>query len=310
MSSAWERFWFRAEPTSTLAVLRIVFGVVALCWTISLAPDLDAFFGRSGLLASQPGAGGAWGVLAVVHSNLAIQILFAALLCACIALTVGYQTRLASVLVFIGILSFERRNPYVFNTGDSLIRLLAFYIMLAPAGSALSVDRWHRGGDMWEFPARSVWPLRLMQIQLSAIYLFGLWVKLQGTTWNNGTAVSYAIRISDLSRFPMPHFMSHSMLVANVLTFGTLAVELSLAVLVWNRRARPWVLLAGVCLHLGIDYSIRVGFFSLAMFTLYLSFLDPAWAQSRLQAWHARREAKRAPRPQRVPAGWSTPQER
>jgi hypothetical protein len=301
-ASGWERFWFGAEPTSSLAVLRIAFGLLALGWTISLSPDLDAFFSRSGLLPGQPSAPGVWGVLGVFPSNLAVQILFAVMLCACLALTVGYQTRIASAVVFIGILSFERRNPYVFNTGDGLMRLLAFYLMLAPAGAALSVDRWHRGERMWEFPARSVWPLRLMQIQLSILYLFGLWVKLQGTTWNNGTAVSYATRISDLSRFPMPTFLTHSMLMANILTYGTLALELSLAILVWNRRLRPWVLVAGVCLHVGIEYSIRVGFFSLAILTLYLSFLDPAWAQARLLALRGLRQRRRAPQVQRQPA--------
>jgi hypothetical protein len=282
--SAWERFWFRAEPTSSLSVLRIVFGLLALAWTISLAPDLDAFFGRSGLLPKQPSAGGVWGVLGWFPSNLAVQILFAVLLCACIALTVGYQTRIAALLVFIGILSFERRNPYVFNTGDGLMRLLAFYLMLAPAGASMSVDSWHRGHGLWEFPRRSIWPIRLMQIQLSVIYLFGLWVKVQGLTWNNGTAVSYAMRITDLNRFPMPSFLIHSMLLANLMTYGTLALELSLGILVWSRRLRPWVLLAGVFLHLGIEYSIRVGFFSLAILTLYLSFLDPEWARRRLLA--------------------------
>ena len=43
-----------------------------------------------------------------------------------------------------------------------------------------------------------------MQIQLSILYLSGLWVKLQGTTWNDGTAVSYAMRITDLRRFAAP----------------------------------------------------------------------------------------------------------
>lgn len=293
MNTAWERFWFRSEPTSSLAILRIAFGILALLWTVSLSPDLDAFFGRSGLLPKQPSAPGVWGVLGIAPSNLAVQILFAVLLCACFALILGYQTRLASALVFIGILSFERRNPFVFNTGDGLMRLLAFYLMLAPTGAALSIDRWHRGGSLWECPARATWPLRLMQIQLSVIYLAGLWVKLQGTTWNNGTAVSYAMRVTDLNRFPVPHFLLRSMLMANLMTYGTLATELSLAVLVWSKRARPWVLLAGVCLHLGIEYSIRVGFFSLAMFTLYLSFLDPAWAQGRLLAVRDRRARKR-----------------
>jgi hypothetical protein len=230
----------------------------------------------------------------VFPSDLAVQILFGVLLCACIALTVGYQTRLAALLVFVGIMSLERRDPYVFNTGDGLMRLIAFYLMLAPAGAALSVDRWRQGHRFWEFPRRSVWPLRLMQIQLSIIYLAGLWIKVQGTTWNNGTAVSYSMRISDLTRFPVPGFLTHSMLIANLMTFGTLAIELSLAILVWNRRLRPWILLVGVFLHLGIDYSIRVGFFSLAMLTLYIAFLNPEWAQTRLLAIGDRIERRRA----------------
>jgi hypothetical protein len=283
LTGAWERFWFEPEATSSLAVLRIVFGLLALGWTISLGPDLGAFFGDGGLLSGQPKAAGAWGVLAVVHSDLAVQLLFLVLLIACIALTIGYQTRLAALLVFIGIMSFERRDPYVFNSGDGLLRLIAVYLMLAPAGAALSLDRWLSHRDrFWEFPRRAPWAIRLMQIQLSILYIAGLWIKLQGTTWNNGTAVSYAMRITDLTRFPLPGFLTHSALLSNLFTYGTLAIELGVPILVWNRRLRPWVLLAGVSLHLGIEYSIRVGFFSLGMLTLYLSFLDPGWAQARL----------------------------
>jgi len=287
--AAWERFWFAPQPTSVLAVLRICFGLVAFGWTLSLAPDLEAFFGRGGLLAPQPGASGAWGVLDIFPSGLAVQATFGVLLVACVALAVGYLTRLAAILVFVGMLSFERRNSYVFNTGDTLIRLIAFYLMLAPAGAALSVDRWRAARDrFWEFPARAPWALRLMQIQLSVVYLAGLWIKVQGTTWNDGTAVSYSMRISDLQRFPLPDLLSHSALLANLLTYGTLALEASLGLLVWNRRARPWVLAAGVCLHVGIEWSIRVGFFSLTILTLYLSFLDPEWTRERLLALRAR----------------------
>jgi hypothetical protein len=144
-----------------------------------------------------------------------------------------------------------------------------------------------------------------MQIQLSILYLAGLWVKLQGTTWNDGTAVSYAMRISDLTRFPLPGFMIHSALLSNLMTYGTLAIEFSVPILVWNRRLRPWVMLAGVSLHLGIEYSIRVGFFSLAMLTLYLSFLDPDWAEQRLLAvrgWLDRARRARSTGTQPAPA--------
>lgn len=279
----WERFWFEPESTVTMTLLRIVFGVIVLGWTISLTPDLDAFFSNSGLLSKAPGGGGVWGILTVFHSDLAVQLVFAMLLVASIALIVGYQTRLAALLVFVGILSFERRNPYVFNTGDGLLRLIAFYLMLMPSGLALSLDRRLAAPDrLWDFPLRAPWALRLMQIQLTVIYLAGLWAKLMGTTWNDGTAVSYAMRVADLNRFPLPGFLIHSLLLSNLMTYGTLAIEFSVPILIWNRRLRPFVMLAGVSLHLGIEYSIRVGFFSLAMLTMYLSFVDPAWAELRL----------------------------
>jgi hypothetical protein len=288
-AARWERFWFEPEPTSTLAVIRIDFGLLVFAWTLSLAGDLAAFFSHSGVLPKQPSVGGVWGVLGLFSSDFAVQLLFGVLLLSSLALALGYHTRLAAVLVFIGVMSFERRNPYVFNTGDWLLRLMAFYIMLAPSGAALSLDRWRTSRSrFWEFPLRAPWVVRLMQIQISIIYFAAVWDKLQGTTWNDGTAVSYAMRISDVHRFPDLAFLIHSAFLSNVMTFGTLVIEFSVAVFVWNRRLRPWVLLAGALLHLGIEYSIRVGFFSLGMLTLYLAFLEPEWARVhllRLRDW-------------------------
>jgi hypothetical protein len=306
VGARWERFWFTPEPTSTLAVIRIIFGLLIFAWTLSLAGDLGAFFGNSGVLPKQPGGSGVWGVLSVFSGDFAVQLVFAVLLLSSLALALGYHTRLAALLVFIGVMSFERRNPYVFNTGDWLLRVMAFYLLLAPSGAALSLDRWRvNRSRFWEFPLRAPWVIRLMQIQLSVVYFAALWDKLQGTTWNNGTAVSYAMRITDVHRFPDFGFLIHSAFLSNVMTFGTLAVEFSVAVFVWNRRLRPWVLLAGALLHLGIEYSIRVGFFSLAMLTLYIAFLDPDWARVHLLRLRDWVKASAAPRleARSVPSG-------
>jgi hypothetical protein len=298
ITERWNRFWFTPQPTSTLALVRILFGLMAFGWTITLAPDLGAFFGKGGIVGGQPRISGVWGVLGVFGSDAAVQLLFIVTVLACAALIVGFRTRLAAVLVFIGILSFQRRNPYVFNSGDGLIRLIAFYLMLAPAGAALSIDRWRETRSLWEFPDRAVWGLRLMQVQLSVVYISTFWLKLQGTTWNNGTAVSYAQRLEDLVRFQVPSLFSHSALISNLATWGTLALEGSIPILIWNRRLRPYVAAAGIALHLGIDLSIRVGFFSVAMFTLYLAFLDPDWARERIHAlmesWDRRQDRREA----------------
>ncbi len=294
---AWERFWFEPEQTSTLALVRIAFGLVTLAWTLTLAHDGHSFLSGEGILPSShyEGKGDAvWGLLDLSDGRAAVTALLVVLSLACAFLIVGQFTRLAAVIVFVGIVSLERRNPFVFNSGDGLLRIIAFYLMLAPSGTSLSLDRWRRARDsFWEFPARAPWALRLMQVQLSIVYLAGLRAKLAGPTWNDGTAVSYAVRLEDLARFDLPHSLATSELAVNLLTYGTLATEALIGVLVWKRALRPWVLGLGFAMHVGIDLTIRVGFFGSGMFVLYLAFLSPAVASAGLLGARDRLAARR-----------------
>lgn len=303
LARSWNRFWFEAAPTSTLAVVRIVFGLVSLGWAASLAPDCLRFFSRSGIVPTPDKSRWAVGIFDVARSDVAVVAVLAVLAVASIGLVVGYHSRVCALLVFVAMLSFERRNPFILNSGDSLLRNIALYLTLAPVGASLSIDHWRRHRDrFWVFPARPVWPLRLLQIQLSVIYLTTVWDKVRGTKWNDGTAVSYALRLSDLARFHTPSAVTHSLLLVNVLTFGTLALELSLGVLVWVRRARPAVLLAGVAMHLAIDVSLMVGFFSVAMFVLYVAFVPPETMATFLERAAARIRHTRIPLARRLPA--------
>lgn len=280
-TDAWERFFFKPEPTSTLALVRIAVGLLSFGWALSLLPDLFDFFSADGIVPEQPvGQGkGVWGLLGIFESDAALVVVYLALLAGSILLTAGLFTRLAAAVVFLALLAFARRNSLVFNSGDGLLRNLAFFLALAPAGASLSLDRLRRARDrFWEFPERAPWALRLIQIQVSILYLSTVWQKVRGINWNDGTAVSYALRIEDLERFPLPWQVINSVQIANLATFGTLAAELSLGILIWNRVLRPYVIGLGVGMHLSIDYSIRVGFFSYAILASYLAFLSPSRA--------------------------------
>lgn len=286
---AWERFFFQPTSMATLAVVRIAFGIVAFGWTASLAPDLMNFFGKRGLVPAQPSNRFWIGVLSPAAPDWLVYVVFAVTLISAACLIVGYRTRIAAALVFVGILSFERRNPFVFNAGDVLVRNLAFYVMLAPSGVALSLDAWRRARDkIWEFPKRAPWALRLIQIQLSVVYVATVWAKVRGNDWNNGTAVSFALRLDDLARIGVPSWFATSTVVSNLLTFATLAIEASLAILVWNRKARPWVLGVGILMHGLIAINIMVGFFTMAMFVAYLSFVPADTMESLLARIRAR----------------------
>lgn len=271
----WARFWFTPTPTSTLAVARIAYGFVLAAWTLSLSFDASAFLSTSGLVPERPRPPWTWSVFDWFPSDAAVGVVIALLLTAAVCVLIGYQARLAAVVAVVCLLSLQTRNPFVLNSGDVLLRVFGVFLALAPAGAALSVDRWRRcpHGAFWGFPERAPWALRLMQLQLSAMYLFAVWAKLRGSTWNDGTAVSYALRVEELSRIHLPASFTQSVAVSNALTFGVLVTEVALATLVWNRRARLWVLALGVIMHLLIDLAFAVGFFSFAVFVGYLAFI-------------------------------------
>ena len=284
LGPAWQRFWFEPEATSTLALVRIAFGLLVLVWTLTLIRDADAFFTSEGVLSGSSYAGesgASWGLLDIFEGRLAVGLVLGALTLASLCLIVGLDTRIAALVVFVCVLSLERRSPFVFNSGDGLIRVIAFFLMLAPSGTALSLDRWRSAREkFWEFPARAPWALRLMQVQLSILYLASVWAKLAGDAWNNGTAVSYALRLEDLKRFDAPLWLANSELAINLLTYGTLALEAAIGILVWNRTLRPYVLGLGVAMHLSIDLSLRVGYFSYALLVLYIAFLSSDWVSA------------------------------
>ncbi|MGD9511678.1 MAG: HTTM domain-containing protein, partial [Geminicoccaceae bacterium] len=179
-------------------------------------------------------------------------------------------------VVFVGLVSIGHRNPLILHGGDTLLRIIAFYLILAPAGAALSVDRLiglARGTAPAQPPLAPPWAQRLLQLQVAFVYAMTVLLKLKGGAWVDGTALYYTSRLEEFHRFPMP-FVADSMLLVNLLTYWTLATELSLAFLIWVPGLRKFVLINGVLLHLGIEYSMNVPLFAFTMIIAYITFVD------------------------------------
>ena len=275
VGKAWQSFWFQPKQMYTLGLVRMAFGALAMVWGMWLLPMRNGLLDSNGVTPTQPSVAHTWGIFEVWNTNGAILIGVIVLILSAIALLVGWHSRLAAVVVFILIVSFERRVPSAFNAGDALVRIEAFFLALMPCGTALSLDQRRRTGSFWSAQTRPNWPIRLIQLQLSIIYLASARSKLSGGTWENGTAVSYALRIEDMQRVPLPHWFVTNAPAMNLMTWATIATELAVGILVWFPRFRPWVLAAGVLLHLMIDVNIQIGIFSYAMFVMYLAWIPP-----------------------------------
>ena len=273
----WRRFWFTPQPTSSLALFRIGMGLVTLLWALALCPSLKVFFSRHGIEPVPVDV--SWGLLGHFSSDAALFITYAALVTSAIGVLVGFHTRVASVVMFVTIFAFIERTPSIFNSGDGLLRNLSFFLMLMPSGDAISLDRRRVArGHFWAFPERSPWALRLVQIQVSILYASAVYHKLDGGGWTNGTAMSYVWRMDDIARFTVPSFVVKSLTIGTLVSLLTLAIEFLLATLIWVRTARPLVLALGVMFHVGIDLTLRIGFFSVAILVAYLAFTSPETA--------------------------------
>lgn len=275
--------FFRRRPAWPLAIMRILYGLVLLVWTTTMALDATALLGTDAIVPTALSSENWWQWLRP-DTTAAMWMMLGLLAFASIAITVGWRPTVWLVLAFALLASLSRRNPAIFNSGDLLLRDLALLLALTPTGAAMSVDRWRRHGRhaLRTAPMVAPWGLRLVQLQVMVIYLVAFWSK-RGDLWRNGTAVATVIQIGDITRFTSPDWLIGNVVIIAVLTWGTLAVELSLGTLLWVKRLRPALIVLGIVLHVFIDLFVVVGFFGPLMIIGLLSFTDAEAIGRRVQ---------------------------
>lgn len=295
----WNRFFFEPESPTPIAIFRILFGAVVLANHAMLLPDVQAWFSDRGTLSFAVGkrlSGGAgWSLFAwLPHNDVWVWIIFLLSCVAAFTLMVGLFTRTSCVVLFLTLVTLHHRNPVILNSGDTVFRVAAFFLMFSQAGAAFSIDRLiriARGKESGPPAAREPWAMRMIQLQLSFLYLYAFVWKAMGGMWLGGTAVYYTSRMAEFWRFPVPYVFEH-MWTIKLWSWATLMVELALGTLVWVKELRYWVLLAGVLLHLGIEYSMNIQLFAFIMISAYVIFVEPrdlervfAWMRAKWNSW-------------------------
>jgi hypothetical protein len=302
---AWDAFFLAPQLPTSIALFRAIYGVMVIATLLLLRPDWLTWYGPH-----------AWVSLSTMHqvepgvrlnlfrvipqSDRWIESLFWIFLGSAVLLSIGFLTRLNSVIVFLCLTSVDQRNLFINHGGDTFLRVAGFFLIFAPAGAALSVDRWirvRRGKEGVAVEARSPWAQRMIQFELSLLYFAAFCSKAQGAAWINGTALFYVYHLNAFHRFPLPGwFLNPSVLKTG--TWLALALEFSLGVLIWVRELRYYLLGAGLLFHMTLEYSLNIPMFEWDVLSAYVLFIDPAdlaRAWDRVSHWRvaeAQRETK------------------
>ncbi|MEU6481638.1 HTTM domain-containing protein [Streptomyces sp. NPDC047017] len=144
--------------------------------------------------------------------------------------------------------------------------------------------------------------LLVIMAEACVVYATAGWYKIQGSRWQDGTAVYYPLHLDYFS--PWPHLaglLSSSGTMMMLATYGTVIVQVAFPFTVFNRRVKNVLLVAMMTEHAVIAVVLGLPFFSLAMIATDAVFLPTPFLH-RLGAWAARaggRLPRRAGRPER-----------
>ena len=279
---AWNAFFFAPQSPIPIALFRIMYGLLVIATLTLLRPDWLAWYGPhawvslSTMHALEPGT--RLNLFAVIPQTDAwINALFWIFLGSAILLTIGFLTRLNSLLVFLCLASIHQRNVYILHAGDTFLRVAGFFLIFAPAGAALSIDRLiriRRGKEDASIQPRSPWAQRMIQFELALMYFATFCVKLKGAPWLEGTAMYYILHLDEFKRFPIPSWFFHPLML-KLESWTALVLEFSLGVLIWVKELRYIILTLGLLFHLSLEYSLNIPLFQWDILSAYILFIDP-----------------------------------
>jgi hypothetical protein len=281
---AWNAFFFEPQSPTPIALFRILYGVLAFATLLLMRPDWLAWYGTHAWVSfptmHQVEPGTRINLFALFPASDAwAEAIFWIALASAASLTAGFFTRLSNVILFLCLTSIDQRNLFLTHGGDTFLRVTGLFLIFAPAGAAISIDRLlrvRRGAeDSGVVVPRAPWAQRMIQIELSILYLTAFFSKAQGVPWVDGTALYYVYHLDELHRFPVPALLvSPAML--KLATWAALTLELCLGTLIWIVEFRYYVLALGLLLHLSLEYSLNIPMFQWDVMSAYVLFVNPA----------------------------------
>jgi len=264
MLKAFQQLWQWYGGTFSSKVVNVFRWSIALVTALSALtwlPYLKLYFTSAGFIDRETVRviSSGYSIFYFYDTPWFVYLMYALLLVALFFILWNKFTRVAFVVVFVLFESFLNRMALVQYGGTAIVEIALFFALFIDFNAA-------KKGK--EVPA---WPLRLLQIQICLVYLSAALEKVKIPTWTNGTQLQ-GIAVGSLSYLPLAHFLSNPILSV-MLTYLTMAGELSFTFLVWNPATRRPILLLVAFVHLCIACVMNVTYFSFIMLAVLTIFL-------------------------------------
>lgn len=269
----------------SLALVRILLGILAFFDTMRRIGDLDAFYVDSGIISRSDlinEFGNYWKMtLLNLNGSYEFALILALLgMTAAITFALGWRTRLSNLILWLVTFSFQARFPEA-NTsgGDYIIRILYFYCLFLPMGAAYSVDHAVSGKKYESNEYLSVFSA-MWVMQIFLIYFFTFlykWAPVYHTTYE---AVWYMLQL-DFYTTSVGKWLGQQYQLTRVLSFASYALEIVGPIIIlipWKRDLfRSAAVVSFWLFHLGIGLTMHLGNFVPICLIMWAAMIPTTW---------------------------------
>ncbi len=282
-------FWTGQLDLRPLGLFRITFGFIVTVAICDIGGILYPIISDAGVMPRSALLGGIargnrFCVFDMAGPYWMTVVLWLFTIACCVAFTVGWKSRLSSVLTFVMVTGIPERNLLAFDGADNVIRAMLFWAMFMPLGGRYSVDAVLRAAKGKKpITHGSAFPMRLGQIQISWVYLDSFICKWGGgSQWHDGTALHYALGLDHLFTRDLGQWLFNKRWFYMPGTYFTDFVELVFLIFCffpyWQPKLKGVACAAGTALHAGIWATMNVGNFSYLMPLCFPLLYEPEWA--------------------------------
>jgi len=286
----WNHFWFRPVPPHALGLFRVIFGSFLLILTVRHVPSVVVQYSSEGVYLpfAFPPDGSAQGVRDLLGfllqpvPPLGAWVVYAAFLFSILCFTVGFQTRIATISTFL----FYAYYYFLFShlvdgSFDHIYPLVLLVLVFSGAGRAYSADSIRKEKRLVSKQWVSIFPQRVICLQLSIAYLSIGLVRILKGGWESGVVLEQSLTTiwatpAAYTFLDLAHFLSigGNPWLLGLTVFLVKAIEILLPFTLWFRNLWIPSVIVGVLFHIGISLMLTMWPF-LGMVAVYFLYLSP-----------------------------------
>lgn len=251
-----------------LALMRIVTALLIIADLLIRGGDLAAHYTDKGLWPAElvhtfSWQQGYWSFYNFSDNVSWVLSLFVIHFIAALFLLIGYQTRIACILVWLLTISLHNRNLFILQSGDDLLRLLLLWGCLLPWNQRYSLDsRKTKSGSQGINLSYMGYLLLII-----SVYLFTAALKTSAEWHQEGSAIYYALSLGQM-RLPFTgDWLYGQPELMRWLTHLVLYIEWIIPLLILFPSKKGYLRLLAflliIIIHTGIGLSLYVGLFFL-----------------------------------------------